>query len=66
MYLAEPVPADQVQYFGQTTTQEDVWTEVSPNSTITYVQGPDTGFAFNFSGEHTGTSATPLILQELD
>jgi len=63
-YAAEPVPADQVQYYGEPTTQAGWWTPWNPNSTVTYVEGPDTGFAFNISGElrsRTSPATRPCV-----
>lgn len=53
-YGSATVPDDELQYFGDTTTESGVWSQNSPNSNVTYVQGPNTGFAFNFSGEQAG------------
>lgn len=55
---ADVLPVEQIQFFGETQTEQGNKTFFADNTTITYVEGANTGFAFNFSGESCFTSQT--------
>jgi len=47
---ADEIPIDQIQFYGETQAEGGNGTSSVNNTTVTYVQGANTGFAFNFSG----------------
>ena len=51
------MPTDEIQFYGDTQTAPGNKTFWADNTTITSVEGANTGFAFNFSG----TSLAQLI-----